>query len=432
MSPTTTPSNAPHYQRYRDAIRRRWPGLAKRLEGVTEAAAQWVEDGPHGALTASAIHLSSGFDPQAEARLQARLIPEQSAEAWVYGVGSGELPKALLARDTLRRLHVVILNPALFLAILHHYPDHEWLEDPRVELTLADHERALNTPFCAVPPELFLAADGAAPLRDRIQLELDTLLINRRVNEEQDHSGHIEENLATVAADGDVSELFATRPAGAVSIAAAGPSLDFHYGFLALPQPIIAVDRALKLLLSRGITPEIVVSIDPHPLVTDYLDIPAEQAASITLVYSPTIPPEAVARWPGRRLAAYGESALFDEAAARLPRGRLHQAGSVIHPAVDLAIQMGARHLLLFGADFSFPYNKRHANGSMVAGPPEAVESGAWVHDWEGKRVPTLPNLRGYLRDFEDFIARHPQARFYSFGAKGARIAGSHLIRSTS
>ena len=410
-------------------IARRWPALSSELARAEVLNARWHEDGRQGALAINDIHLSSCFDQTAEAALQARLIPENCDEAWLYGAGCGALPQALLARNALQRLHVVILNPSVFVSALRHYPNEHWLEDPRVELSIARRDTPLRTPFCTTPPELHLAQDEAVPLRDRIQLELDTLLINNRAREQQAHSKNIETNLKSHADDGDVAEVYGSLSGGAVSIVAAGPTLDYHYGFLSLPQPIIAVDRALKLILARGIKPRYVVSIDPHPQISDYLDIPREEARDITLVYSPSITPEAAGRWPGPRLVAYGNSDLYDQAREHQPREALHHSGSVIHPAVDLAIRMGAHRILLFGADFSFPLAKRHADGSTATGCSLTIPDGAWVHDWNGERVPTLPNLRGYLRDLEDYIAKHPQVRFYSFGEQGARIEGSQLIR---
>ena len=410
------------------ALRSRWPSLASSLREAGDISAVWDANGPVGALVVDGQHLSSLFDPRSEAELQASLIPEDSSRAWVYGVAGGELPRRLLRRTALKRLTVVILNPALWHTSLRYYRHDDWLLDPRVELELANERSRPHTPFAASPPCLQLAADPAAALRDRLQLELNTHLINRRFEQQQEQLGHIEANLPALERDGDVSELFGTHPRGTISVVAAGPTLDFHYGFLANPQPIITVDRALKLLVQRGISPRYVISIDPHETVTDYLDIPEEQARQITLIYMPTISPQAVERWAGPRLAAYGEGQLFDTVAKSIPKTKLFRSGSVIHPAVDLVTRMGAHRVLLFGADFCFPYGKCHANGSQIAA--SAAEQGStWVHDWDGRRVATLDNLRGYLRDLEDYIAHHTDVRFYSFGERGARLAGSQLIR---
>ena len=47
--------------------------------------------------------------------------------------------------------------------------------------------------------------------------------------------------------------------------------------------------------------------------------------------------------------------------ASTAQQGQLYVGGSVIHPAVDLAVKMGAARITLFGADFAFPMNKTHA-----------------------------------------------------------------------
>ena len=410
-----------------EIISRRWPAVAQAMANAVDLAAHWDDTLPQGTLVVEGIHLSSGYDPDAEARLQASLIPADAAEAWVYGVGGGALPRQLLERRSLHRLHVVIMNTGVFRAALARFNHREWLGDPRVELELADASSQLHAPFSAVPSCLQLAGDEAAALRDRVQLELDSELINRRFEQEQTAPDALTDNLAALSGDGDVAELFDSQAGGTISVVAAGPTLDFQYGFLANPQPIIAVDRCLALLVERGIVPRWVVSIDPHPNVAGYLDIPEEIARRITLIYAPTIPSAAVTAWSGPRLAFYAEAPLFDEVREQCPKGNLFRSGSVIHPAVDLAVRMGARQVLLFGADFAFPYGKHHADGSLLPRPPEEDER-VWVHDWSGERVPTLNNLRGYLRDLEDYIKAHPETRFYSIGEAGARTEGSTLL----
>jgi hypothetical protein len=97
----------------------------------------------------------------------------------------------------------------------------------------------------------------------------------------------------------------------------------------------------------------------------------------------------------------------------------------VIHPAVDLAVRMGAAQVTLFGADFAFPNDKTHAGWSDGDLGPQLTHARHWVLDGHGGRVRTQLNFRSYLTELERYIARHPQVSFFNTSRDGALIAGT-------
>src|SRR6185503_4523690 len=98
-----------------------------------------------------------------------------------------------------------------------------------------------------------------------------------------------------------------------------------------------------------------------------------------------------------------------------------------LHPAVDLAVRLGARRIELFGADFALTGGRSHADGCAWQFRWELGASAAWVLDGHGQRVPSLPNLVGYLRDLERYIAAHPAVEFVSRARDGAAIRGARI-----
>jgi len=132
-------------------------------------------------------------------------------------------------------------------------------------------------------------------------------------------------------------------------------------------------------------------------------------------------------RWPGPRCAFYERSARYAALARDLPRAVLATSGSVIHPAVDLAVRLGASEVRFSGMDFAHVGGRSHASGSHHARRDSGadIRAGAWVLDGHGRRVPSLPNLVGYLRDLERYLARTPGVRFVNLSSAGARIAGA-------
>jgi hypothetical protein len=231
-----------------------------------------------------------------------------------------------------------------------------------------------------------------------------------------------------VQTDPDVAELFGTRPGQEVFVIATGPSLEQHFETLRAirsqaERPLfICVDTAFRPLLKHGIRPDVVVSIDQR---ISARHLPPEDTADITLVYMPMLDPLVLEAWQGTRHASYSASPIYQSLRAQLPRGELYVGGSVIHPAADLAVKMGATQITLFGADFAFPGDKTHAGWNDGDLGPQLGAAKHWVLDGHGQRIKTQLNFRSYLCELERFIAGHPQVRFYNSSRAGAMIAGT-------
>ncbi|WP_263261110.1 6-hydroxymethylpterin diphosphokinase MptE-like protein [Pseudomonas sp. RIT-PI-S] len=411
-------------------IRQRWPSVAARLEH--EAPHQLdaeVIEGHDQTLRIRGIQLTSRHDRLAEARYQAASLPTAAPELHVYGTGLGDLQRILLQAPTLQRLHVHVLNGAVFALALGALDQLDWLGDPRVGLAYAGDTAEISLPFFALPSELALADDQAAKIRDRLVSEVH-LGFNNRIFEADDPAviARLQSNELLLAQDGDVAQLFGSAPGAHVYIVATGPTLERHYDHLRLSQAtaerplIICVDTAYRPLLDHGIVADVVIAIDRH---IRERHLPGEQSAGIPLVYLPMVAPQVLQQWHGPRLAAYSASPAYAPYRQRLPKGLLHSGGSVIHPAVDLAVRMGAVRVTLFGADFAFPYEKTHAGWDDGEFGSPARLARYWVGDGHGGRVRTQLNLRGYLTELERYIAQHPEVAFFNSSRDGAFIAGT-------
>jgi hypothetical protein len=413
-----------------DVIQQRWPALAVRLlvEDTNVLQADLVE-GLGSTLSINGIQLTSRHDRSREARLQADSLPVDSPVLHVYGTGLGDLQLELLERAGLQRLYVHILNGAVFALVLQLLDQQPWLGDPRVELMYAGDLPEIQLPFFALPSELVLADDFNAKIRDRLISETHLTFNNREFDP---RSPEIVERLQSSQAllrnDHDVAELFGSRPGQEVFVIATGPSLEQHFETLRgirnqAERPLfICVDTAFRPLLKNGIRPDVVVSIDQR-ISTRHL--PPENTADITLVYMPMLDPLVLETWQGPRYGAYSASPIYQSMRSQLPRGELYVGGSVIHPAADLAVKMGAAQITLFGADFAFPGDKTHAGWSDGDLGPQLGAAKHWVLDGHGQRIKTQLNFRSYLCELERFIAGHPQVRFYNSSRAGAMIAGT-------
>ena len=407
---------------------RRWPTLVGELAALPEdgIAAELVE-GAQSTLRIAGIQLSSRHDRLAEARVQAAAVAEGEAVVHLYGTALGEVIPLLLARPALQQLHVHLLNEALFALLLRLLPM-PWLAEPRVQLQLAASHKEIQLPFLALPAELLLASDQNARIRDRLVAEIHLPFVNRRFNcEDPERLARLEQNRACYASDADVRQLVGRHVGAEVLLIAPGPTLSRHYARLRQIQSqgerpvLLCVDTAYMPLRRAGIRPDYVVSVDfyIHPGI-----LPAEDSQDSTLIYFPMVTPEVIQGWQGPRYAACSSSPMYAALQQMEPKGVLFAQGSVLHPAVDLAVSMGARRITLLGTDFAFINNETHAGWPAGLLTPSNMPS-VWVLNGYGQRVTTLLNFRSYLCDLERYIAAHPEVKFFNTCREGAQIDGA-------
>lgn len=419
-------------QQNRTLLNRRWPELAQRVLSATPPEPmQWAEPAGSATLEVAGHRLWSAYDAEAEARLQASGIPPGSRRAWVYGVGGGDLIRELLRRPELRQLTVVVLNPGLFHCLLHCLDHRDWLADPRVTVADGAAESGPHSPFVVIPPCLTLSAAGVGALREQLSDELlRPFERERQKRYEPRRRRQIAQNLPLLAADGDVGALFDTAPRSTACVAIAGPTLKQTAAWIREyrdPCILIAVDGALSPLLEQGLVPDVVVSVDAkRETILRYFSHDLSSCADRTLVYTPVVHHDVLQRWPGRRLAAYTFEGIYDQLRIDHPRGELHVAGSVSHPAVDLALKMGAVQIRLFGADFGFPHGQIHANpDAPVDFYANAAGAGTTALDGHGRLIATMPSFNGYRLGLEQLIAHHPDVDFVNMSRAGAQIRGA-------
>ena len=419
------------FQPNAQVIQQRWPALFERLQAEDTSVVQAeLVQGLGSTLSVNGIQLTSRHDRVHEARLQAASLA-QKPQLHVYGTGLGDLPTVLLERAGLEQLYVHVLNGALFALVLQLLDQRQWLEDPRVQLFYAGDLSDICTPFFALPAEMLLADDFNAKIRDRLVSEVHLGFNNREFDPHLPFiQQRLQDCLPVLLGDDDVAQLFGTALGRDIYVIGTGPTLEQHYERLAVIREkagralFICVDTAYRPLREHGIVPDLVVSIDQR---IGFQHLPVEASDGIPLVYLPMSDPVLLRAWKGKRYGGYSASPVYAALREQYPRALLHVGGSVIHPAVDLAVHMGAARITLFGADFAFPMNKTHAGWEDGDLGPSVSEARHWVRDGFGQRVSTQLNFRGYLCVLERYIAAHPHVQFFNSSRAGAMIAGTQF-----
>lgn len=416
-----------------EIINKRWPLLASALHAANiEHFDACLVNGNEQTISVNGIQLSSRHNRIAEAKLLIKQLPANCRDLTVYGVGMGDVPAVLVQHPHIKSIRIGLLNVSLFALLLTYTDQREWLSDPRLTLVHQLQQHRLPPHYITVTPELLLSSDDNARLRDLLVFNNNLDFANRsHGNDDVELQQRMRDNLATMQQDADAATLSLQYQPNQTLVIATGPTLEQHYAYLraqrALPEPtrplMISVDTALKALLKEQIVPDIVVSIDQN-VTRDFL--PDNVPDSVKLVYFPKSQQAVLQWWPGQRFAAYSHSKIYDEFHQQCPKLRLFANGSVIHPAIDLAVHLNSQSITLFGCDFSYPHNKTHAfwqDGKL--GPSIANAKQHWVMNGHGEKVATDLNFRGYLLALEHYILTKPEVTFYNASLDGAAIDGA-------
>ncbi len=236
-------------------------------------------------------------------------------------------------------------------------------------------------------------------------------------------------NLKYVA-DPTVGTLFGRFRGVPLVLVSAGPSLDRNIRYLRGLEErcfILAVDTALRPLLTAGVVPHAVIIADPGELNARH--IVGAMPVDTYLIAEQAVHPAAMASARHRFQFSVG---VFPDGLYRefgLERIKLDVWGSVATAALDLACRMGSDPIIFAGQDFSFSWGRDYASHTVFHGEIFNMEAqDRFETDVWGRDVPTTENLVVY-RDF--FVRRMSEAsgtRFINATEGGILTGGVDLL----
>ncbi len=232
-------------------------------------------------------------------------------------------------------------------------------------------------------------------------------------------------------------------------VVAAGPSLKKNIDELKTAQKeflIIACDTVFEVLRGHGITPHIVVTVDPTELNLKHF--PAEQYGPETiLLFDPESRPEIVGKFPRCLTYTSDKHPFFQWLDKRLGgKGLIPKGGMISQAGIFAAHYLGCAPIVLVGQDLALEpgtgvthdpetalcrtakYLEGNTNQVDIPVPvpekPFSREPLFWVEGIGGEPVPTVQNLLTYLRMMESDIKKYSMP-IVDATEGGAKIAGS-------
>ena len=231
-----------------------------------------------------------------------------------------------------------------------------------------------------------------------------------------------------------------------VFLAAAGPSLDTIKPILEKIHErciIVAVDTNLCFLLSAGIEPDFVVSVDPQFWNFRHLDRAAAPKTCL-IAESAVYPPVLRHNFGSSFLcSSFFPLGRFIEEKVD-PKGELGAGGSVATSAWDFIRFLGASQVWISGLDLSFPALKTHFKGAHFEEKSHG-ESGRFspVESWnfrallngqpfrtksgDGGGVLTDQRLSLYASWFENRFYQFPEVKNFTLSGEGLYIKGIEI-----
>lgn len=445
------------FEKNRQSIKKTAPHLIEILDSLPPPPRAIKTESGDVTVQLGGVSIASSVNPAAEGRKFAMAqsgvsgATGASGGILVYGLGLGYHLESLLELLPDIAVTAVEANMELISAAMHYRDLSALFSNDRFSLVAGRNEAELAAGFSKAvgasggdlkivihPPSYRCLPSGY----DGIRNSFETLLSERRFKGRfgGQEEKNIRKNLHAVSISAGVSSVYAGMRGRAAVLAGAGPSLDRNLPLLDWLQDkvfILAADTASAALSDAGIACHATVSVDPQPSSAEHY---MEEPPPAPLIFFPTTHPSVVELHKHRRLLAVKKSHSIFKRAEKLlmDKGMTDAGGSVSCMGLDLLVKGGADPIGVVGQDFAFtrgdPYNRAtlagYARGGTfhersvftrnILGTDEKLK----ILSLHGRDEITQANLLGYLRTFEEIIARSKGRSFFNIDSTGAAIRG--------
>jgi len=400
------------------------------------------------------ISFHDNCNPEQEVGYFLGRVPEKSTGlAILSGMGLGYTPLAILKnRERLRHLVVFELNPEVFLQAIQYMDLSTLLKDRRLILSVGPN------------PELDKAL---APTNRAAQLE-DTHLLTHKASftynsEYKSLQPKIFEHVSKTNVNGATNSVFGhdftknrfkhfttmhhhyllenlrnTFKNVPAIIVAAGPSLDKNIRLLKKVENravIISVDSALPSLITHGISPHFLTSIDPQDATYEKISNLAPAAKDISLICSSAVTPKVPKFFPAKDVFWIFSGKSQEKWLSSLLDGKLltKGAGTVAHLNLIAAIVMGCSPIIFVGQDLAYADNKDHAEHAILKhsqlmqntiNSPDFM----WIDGIDGGKVPSNRSFFGMKKYFEQLMTDNPNV-YINATEGGVCLEGANSCR---
>jgi D-ribose pyranose/furanose isomerase RbsD len=228
-------------------------------------------------------------------------------------------------------------------------------------------------------------------------------------------------NIRAIAASPGISELKG-RYAVPFVVVGAGPSIDKNIEALRLAKSkayVVAAGSGLQALMREGIMPDAWVLTDPQPQLENLPLMRKE----ITLFAPYEAPHACVNAHPGPRFFFSTHERFGMRWLARKPKtDSINQNRSVSTAAINLALFLGATHIIMAGQDLAYESDGKHHAAGHIGDDDPNPEKLFDVEGYHGGTVKTEKCWHDVAKYMLSLPRFHPGVKFINATEGGARI----------
>lgn len=411
-------------------------------------------------LELDGVWIHSRFDPKKEAERFATELPHDGSERiyLLFGAGLGYIIPYLIERQ---KVTIIWMEPHTFF-IKESFQIFDFskplLEGKLILITGEGMEDQLSESVKGkgTHPISFVPHRGSWQWRETDYLKLrhtaEQMFHKKDVNLatltrfEKIWAKNICYNLPELSKFRPISDLFGIAEGISIVVCGAGPSLSesipeltkYRNQFL-----LLAVDTALPILTSFGVDPDLIFSVDPQALNSQYLE---DYSGDGILIFDPTSTYLSLRldKGPNKGFVTSSPFPLIGllERTGPSEIGSVPFGGSVSTNAASLATLMGANSIFLVGQDLSFTKGLAHSKGAVLEERLNYLESRKFrreKHNYKqlfalpqkkvtgnlGETYITNEKMLIFKKWFEDHAKENPWTNLTKFGAKLEGISHS-------
>lgn len=394
-------------------------------------------------------------DPVGEIPQFLALVPPNTTGCVVFlGMGLGYTPLAFLEeRSSINRMVIFELDEGVFWQALRAMDLAPLLKSPRVTLVVGgdpDIGKNLGRFMAALATEsIYTLEHFAAFALDRegyMKLKDDFFRYANAMNiggstiaaYGKDFVANRFRQLSGIGHDyflDSLKDAFLGVPA---ILVAGGPSLNKNIHLLEQAKDkavILAVDAAIPAMLTQGVKPDFVGSIDMQPLTYEKYGDYAGVLSDVSLVCAPWVTPKVPKYLNVERVFWLFSQNEMEKWLNNVLGGRLTfpGAGTVAHLNFYTAILLGCSPIIFIGQDLAFSDEQSHAENIVLSGQQQGQK--LLAEKKELRQVPgtlggTVATDRAFLsmkQTFEDTIRSNPNT-YINATEGGAHIEGTRVM----
>jgi hypothetical protein len=431
------------------------PQLLNSLQLVPELRGK-REPTKNGSLTLSysvdntPYYLHSRFNPERESEKLLQSKDLNADHIVVMGLGMGHhLEQIMIKKDPLSRVLIVEPELEILRHSLHSFQWFKWIKRRDFFYVFgADLDVVAETihdfiniaafekfEFIDLPSETRLLGAFFTKARETMEAEIKTNLYDfkTRLAESYMVPRNILKNLPQILKNRPVAHLRNAFQGVPGIIVSAGPSLDKNVLLLNKIKDraiMVAVDTALKPLLSRSIQPHFTAIGDPSH--KNYMHVQGTgQKLEHYIVAEAGISHQVYKDFPRKIFSlSIGKAIVKMLEAHSEPWGEIEAWGSVISVALHFAVYMGLNPIIFVGQDFAFSNTRNHCRGTSweeniiqysnsldvlqrsetqsISGNRKVLE----INDIYGHNTYTSERLTLYKNYLARLVAKYPNLQF--------------------